>query len=58
MPERVASESAINEAAEGFFARLVRQISDAQVRYKNFRIPFLIVISFYGRISLNMSLIL
>jgi hypothetical protein len=31
IPERVASESATNDAAEGSLARLVRQISDAQV---------------------------
>jgi len=40
IPERVASESAINDAAEGFLARLVRQISDAQVCCKISDIPF------------------
>jgi len=40
IPERVASESVDNDATEGFLARLVRQISDAQVCCKTFRIPF------------------
>jgi hypothetical protein len=40
IPERVASESAIADAAEGFLVRLMRQISDAQVCCKKFGILF------------------
>lgn len=46
IPERIASESAANDAAEGFLARLMRQISDAQVRYKICEFPFDIYIYF------------